>query len=113
MAKFVLFRKVESKVSLAMGVEVLGFPMDDHPIVTISDKTVNPDVTCEASEGKCLDGLTSKMAGEGWSCSKDTGCSLKVVLGSDYEVHAFSIKQRQTDPHSLVSKYTVTIGDKE
>lgn len=113
MAEFVLQRKGDSKASLSLGVVVLGFPADDQVIVTVSDKTVNPEVTCEASEGTCMDGLTSKMTGAGWLCSKGDQCSLKINLGSDFSVHGLSIKNIQTEKGNFVSSYDVKVGDKD
>lgn len=34
---------------MVFGVEVLGTVMDDKEIVTISDKAINPDMTCTAT----------------------------------------------------------------
>lgn len=105
-AKFVL----TGGDQVAMGIEVIGMTKDDKPITTISDKAVNPAVTCNASEGTCANGLTAKMEGEGWSCAGGVKCSFEVVLGSEMEIHSFSILQRQTAPLSLVSKYAVSIN---
>lgn len=103
---------------VSFGVEVIGIAKDDKPLVAISDKAYNDKVTCSDTEGNCASGLISKMVGdkmegEGWSCTKGVGCSLDIVFGADFEMHTFSILQRQTQPHLLVSKYIVTINSEE
>lgn len=89
--------------------EVLGTLEDDKSIVTISDKTVNPDLTCTASNGECLAAFAT--TGDGWACDKKKECSMTVSLGGDYEVHGFSIRQRSKEPFSLVSQWGVTVGE--
>jgi len=39
-------------------------------VATVSDKSVNPTVSCKAEGQDCQAALDSSMAGQGWQCSK-------------------------------------------
>lgn len=74
-----------------MGVQVFGL-IEGEPVETVSDKNVNPAVTCKAEGEDCQAALEANMAGQGWKCSKAQQCYLEISLGQNYDLTGFSVK---------------------